>query len=453
MTARKNRNKGRYAFGAVSRAILGAMLAAFFIIAAPERVLAGVDIRNRIEKDARLFSIEVRDAEIADVLRALAHQSGFNIILGDGVEGKVTLSFKDIVFRDALEIIIKAHGLSYTIQNNVFWVGKKVDVTDEMGMEIVRLNYAEPSSAASQIKGVLSASGSAIPDARTSSVILRDVRKNLDAAKRLLGVIDTQTTQVIIEARIVEASSSFSRAIGVQWGGEYAGNRNTVTGSALLPSSGGGRNFAVNLPAASPTSGAGLVIGSLTSRLLLDVELSAAESKGDLKIVSRPKIAVLNNKSATIHSGLTFRVKLTQNVTTGSTTSTITGTTTSGLEEIKTGIDLSVTPQITSDDYILLDISTKKSDPDYTHVVDGIPGVSEKSASTHVIIKDGDTVVIGGLYKTISAEDNKRVPFFADIPLLGSLFRNYYKTHDDEELIVFLTPKIVKYDPKTESVR
>ncbi|MBI5810328.1 MAG: hypothetical protein HZB21_03955 [Deltaproteobacteria bacterium] len=318
-----------------------------------------------------------------------------------------------------------------------------------MAIETVRLNYADPGAAASQLKGVLSLNGSAVPDARTNSLILRDLRKNLDAAKRLINVIDTQTPQVIIEARIVEATSSFSRQLGVQWGGEYAGGRNSITGSALLPSSAGGRNFAVNLPAASPTSGVGLVIGSLTSKLLLDIELSAAESRGQLKIVSKPRIAALNNKPATIHSGLTFRVKLVQNVTTGGTTtdttaSAITGTSTSGIQEIKTGIDLSVTPQITGDEHILLNINTKKSDPDYTHVVDGIPAVTEKSAQTNVLIKDGDTVVIGGLYKAISTDEDKSVPFLSEIPVLGFLFRGNYKTSDNEELILFITPKIVR---------
>ncbi|MCR4287863.1 MAG: hypothetical protein NUW09_07610, partial [Deltaproteobacteria bacterium] len=357
-------------------------------------------IRNRIEKDTRLFSIEVRDADVSDVLRALAEQSGFNIILGEGAEGKISLSFKDIAFKDALEIIIKARGLGYTVQNNVFWVGKQVDLSDEQVMVFVRLNYADPAVAVQQLKGALSAGGTAVADARTNSVILKDLPKNIEAVRRLLVSIDIQTPQVLIEARIVEATTSFTRQLGVQWGGAYTTN-NIIRGSAILPSSSGGRNFAVNLPAAEATSGLGMVIGSISSKLALDIELTAAESKGELKIVSRPKIATLNNKPATIHSGLTFRVKLQGAATTAGTTG---ASATSGLQEIKTGIDLSVTPQISSDGFILLNINTNKSDPDYSHTVDGIPGVSEKSASTHVLIKDGETIVIGGLYKTITSE-------------------------------------------------
>lgn len=402
------------------------------------------DIKTRIENDRRLFSIEVRNAELPDVLRALAHQSGFNIILGEEVRGKVTLSFKDIAFKDALEIIIKANGLTYTIQNNVFWVGKDVDTSDDIRMDIVHLNYADPVIAATKLKGTLGEDGTAVADSRTDSVILRALPGNLAKARKLLEEIDTQTPQVVIEARIVEASSTFAKQIGIQWGGTYTQGSDTLTGSSLLPQSGGSRNFAVNLPAVAPTSGLGVVLGSLSNGLLLDLELSAAESNGDLRIVSSPRITTLNNTPATIHSGLTFRVKITSTLV-GATTTTST-TTTSGLEEIKTGIDLTVTPKISADGFVLLKIDTKKSDPDWSRTVDGIPGVTEKSAQTSVLVKDGDTVVIGGLYKTLSSETTTSVPLLSKLPVLGFLFRSEAREQQDEELLVFITPSIVKRD-------
>ncbi len=399
---------------------------------------------NTLDEEKRLFSIEVRDAEISDVLRALAQQSGLNIILGEGVTGKVSVSFRDIPFRDALEMIIKAHGLTYTIQNNVFWVGKKVDLSDEMRSEIARLNYADPGSAIQQLKGVLSPEGTAFADARTNSIVLRDLPKNLERARDLLKAIDTQTPQVEIEARIVEANSTFAKQLGIQWGATYASGRDFIGGSALLPTSTGDRNFAVNLPASSPTSGLGLILGNISQKVFLDLELSAAETRGELKIVSRPRISTLNNKPATIHSGLTFRVKLTQAIVTGGATTTTTGL--GALEQIKTGIDLTVTPQINADGFIILNISTTKSDPDFSRTVDGIPGVAEKSASTFVLVRDGDTVVIGGLYKTTASEQKGSVPFLADVPVLGYLFRSDSRDSQHEELLVFITPKIVNHD-------
>lgn len=411
------------------------------------------DIRSAIEGDTRVFSIEVRDAEVRDVLNALAQQSGINIITGEGVEGKVTLSFKEIRFHDALEIIIKASGLTYTIQNNVFWVDKEVDLSEDITTDIVRLNYADPDEAVAKLDGVLSDNGRAFADRRTNSVVVRDLDKNLARAREILLAVDTRTPQVVIEARIVEATSNFTRQLGVQWGGTYSSGGDVVTGSHLLPESTGDRSFAVNLPATNPTSGLGVIIGSISNNLLLDLEISAAESKGDLRIVSRPRISTMNNKPASIHSGLTFRVKLSQAIleegTAGGAAITSTAGTLAGLEEIKTGIDLTVTPQVAPDGYILLNIETSKSDPDFTNEVDGIPGVAEKSANTNVLIKDGDTVVIGGLYKTITTEDDNWVPYLANLPVIGSLFRSTSRSRQNEELLVFITPKIVKYNSNT----
>ncbi|MEK6531725.1 MAG: type IV pilus secretin PilQ [Deltaproteobacteria bacterium] len=426
--------------------------AALASLSVPCPSFSAEDSINR-RTDERLYSIEVREADMGDVLRALAQQSGLNIILGEGVEGKVSLSFKDVPFKDALDMIIKAHGLMYSVQSNVLWIGKKVDLTDEMVLEIVRLNYAEPSTVLGQLKGALSTGGASYADTRTNSVIIKDLPKNIEIAKRLINSIDVQIAQVSIEARIVEASSSFIRQFGVQWGGSYASGRDSLTGSSLLPASTGDRNFAINLPAANPTAGLGIVIGNLSDNLFLDLELSAAESRGELKIVSRPRISTLNNKAATIHSGLTFRVKTSSSSgdtgTTTTTTTTSTGTT-SGIEEIKTGIDLSVTPQISDNGHILLNISTNKSDPDYSHTVDGIPGITEKSASTYVLVKDGDTVVIGGLYKSITSDEDNSVPYLSKIPLIGGIFKSTSKGFEDEELLVFITTRIVRLGSTAE---
>ena len=414
--------------------------------------LVSAELNPRIATDdsqERLFSIEVREAEISDVLRALAQQSRLNIILGEGVTGKVSVSFRNIPFQDAMEMIIKANGLMYTVQNNILWVGKKVDVSDEMKVEIVKLNNADPTVAVQQLKGIISESGTAFADQRTNSIIIRDLPRNITKSRNLLTALDTQAAQVVIEARIVEATNNFARQIGVRWGPTYTGS-NTLGGSALLPDTPtGDRNFAVNLPATNPTSGLGIVVGSISGKLILDLELSAAETRGELKIVSSPKIATVDNRPATIHSGLTFRVKLSQAIVTGgATTTTTTSGDLGGLEEIKTGIDLTVTPKISDDGFVFLNINTQKSDPDFSRTIDGIPGVAEKSASTFVIVKDGETVVIGGLYRTVASEQKNAVPFLSRIPVLGHLFSSTAKDEQHEELLVFITPKIVKYEKR-----
>lgn len=431
-----------------------ALFAFVLLVIAP--CLASAQPISRIAaqtSEERLFSIEVREAELSDVLRALARQSGLNIILGEGVAGKVSVSFRNIPFDKAMEMIIKANGLMYTVQNDILWIGKKVDMADEMRVEIIRLNNADPAVAVQQLKGIVSETGTAFADQRTNSIILRDLPRNIDQAKRLLTALDTQASQVVIEARIVEASNSFARQIGVRWGPTYTG-RNSISGSDLLPETpSGDRNFAVNLPATNPTSAIGLVVGSLSDKLFLDLELSAAESRGDLKIISSPRISTVNNRPATIHSGLTFRVKISQAIVTGTGTTTTTTSTTEdlgGLEEIKTGIDLTVTPQISDDGFVMLDINTQKSDPDFSRTIDGIPGVAEKSASTFVLVKDGETAVIGGLYRTLSSSQKNAVPYLSKIPLLGFLFKGSARDEQHEELLVFITPKIVKYENTVE---
>ncbi|MEK6791039.1 MAG: type IV pilus secretin PilQ [Deltaproteobacteria bacterium] len=419
-------------------------LAAYFTLSS---VAFAVDAREGV-KDDRPFSIEVRDAELTDVLRALAQQSGLNLIIGEGVSGKTSLSFKDIPFKDALEMIIKANNLTYTIQNNVFWVGAKVDTSDEITAEIILLNHAEPATVVERLKGTLSADGAAFPDTRTNSVLVRDLPRNLPRIRSLIKVIDRQTAQVVIEARIVEASNNFTRQLGFHWGGSYVSGSNVAGGSSMLPMTGDAPNFAVSLPTSATAAGVNLVLNSLASNLSLDLQLLAAQSRGELRIISRPRIATLNNKAATIHSGLTFRVKLNQFPT---TTGGVATNTTTGIQEIKTGIDLTVTPRISSDGMILLGISTTKSDPDFGHIVDGIPGVTEKSASTSVLVRDGETIVIGGLYKNITSDQTDAVPFLENIPLLGNMFKSNTRTQLDEELLVFITPTIMNNDnPNTE---
>ena len=425
------------------------------------------NIKAKIEGDTTIFTIEVADADVKDVLRALAKQNNLNIIVAEGITAKATFSFDKIAFKDALEIITKAHGLNYAIQNNVLWIGKKEDIAmagEDPVIEIIQLNYSKAADAVAQLKGVLSAKGSVVPDSRKNALILRDIKKNIEDAKLLIKSLDTRTMQVVIEARIIEAQSNFARDLGVQWGAAYsATNRdnftsgfgstgtappNTLTPSGFIGS--GGRfssqpNFAVNLPASGtvgPVGALGFSFGTLTGDpLLLDLRISAGERNGQLKIVSQPKVTTLNNYAATIHSGLNFKVRITT-----TTTTTIGSTTGTGLQDINTGIDLVVTPQITADGFINLNIIASKSDPDFGRSVDGIPGVTEKKAVTSVLVKDGETTVIGGLYKSASSDAENSIPYLSKIPILGWLFKSNSKTSDSEELLVFITPRIVKYE-------
>src|SRR3990167_7538253 len=182
------------------------------------------NIKARIEGDTTTFTIEVRDAELKDVLRAVAKENNLNIIVGEDVTGKATFSFDRITLKDALDIITKANGLNYVIQNNVLWIGKKEDIAkagEDIVLEIVQLNYAKAADLAVQVKGVLSERGSAVADSRKNALILRDAKKNIEDIKLLIKSLDTRTTQVVIEARIIEVQNNFARDLGVQWGAAY----------------------------------------------------------------------------------------------------------------------------------------------------------------------------------------------------------------------------------------
>ena len=398
--------------------------------------------------NSKLISLEARDADVKDVLRALAKQSGVNIIISENVDGAVTVSFDNISIQDALEIILRANKLAFVEHNNVVWIDEQESLAksgEGMTTKIIKLNYANSKEMVTQVKGVLNPTGTVTADLRTNSLIIKDIPAGIQEAESLLKALDTKTLQVVIEARIVEASSNFSKELGVKWGGEGNIGEASLTGVTALGATSNGSNFAVSLPSADITGGVGLVIGSIGDSLLLDMELTAGERDGKLRIVSRPKITTTNNKPATIHSGLTFRIRTAESTTTTEGSEFTSAT----LEEIKTGINLTVTPQISSDNSVLLKIEADKSDPDFSRALDGIPGVTEKSASTTVLVKDGETTVIGGLYRSTSSSQDDKVPFFSEIPLLSWLFKSHKEQIDNEELLIFITPHILRDSDST----
>lgn len=395
------------------------------------------------QDEERLFSLEFRDEEIRNVLKILAQESGRNIVIPDSVAGKITLSLDKITLKDALDVILKSHGLGYVSEKGVIRIVKlsEVEVSgEELSIEVFTMNYARASDLVSQVKGVLSPRGTVSVDARTNSFIIKDAKKGIEDAILLIGKLDTQTPQILIEARIIEANSNFSRSLGIQWGGNYASGGNTITGGASLGTAPSGNNFAVNLPASGATSGIGMSIGSLSNNLVLDVQLSAAEKNGQIKIVSTPKVTTVNNKPAKVSGGETFYIKSTSATVASSTTPT----NASLLTQISAVTSLIVTPQVSADGHILLAVETSRDEPDFSKVVDGVPGIITKSATTTVLVRDGETTVIGGLYKNSKGVTETSVPFLSRIPVIGWLFKSRDRVEGNEELLIFITPRIIK---------
>lgn len=421
----------------------------------------------------RLFSMEFRDVEIRDVLRALGQEAGLNIIVGEEVTGKATLSFRQVTVDNALEAILRSRGLTSLRQGNIIWVVPAGDKVEE-GMEIrtFSFNYATPKELTNALKPATSKAGSLIVDERTNMLIAKDFPRNLDRVTALLAKLDTVTPQIMIEARIVETTKSFAQQLGIQWGGAYyrdaahgtalpyrfpntaitsgtgkaAGPSGIVGSSGTTTSSASGQigdNFAVNLPISIDPYGAiGLTLGSIGNFFQLGVKLSAMEDSGMGKILSNPRIMTLNNGEAKISSGVKIPI---QTVTTGTTTTSTAGSTsTTGIQTIDAFLRLTVTPQVTSDQRVLMKLETEKDEPDWNRQVQGIPTIISRKANSTLMVMDGETIVIGGILQRSESDLEHGVPVLSRIPLLGRLFRSDLKNDSQTELLIFITPRILQ---------
>ncbi len=415
------------------------------------------------------ITIDMQDADIINVIRLMGDVSGKNVVIGEDVKGKVTVKLKNVPWDQALDVVLKTKDLGREERGGIIRVvpQAKLDAEREARFKLqderekklpttVRLipvNYAIAQQLTPQVKELLSARGKVTFDARTNVIIVEDIRDNLDQAERLVRTLDTQTPQVLIEARMVEGTTSFTRALGIQWGGglffsqrggnptglvfpnnvglvggadDAAGLNGTATPGVFFPS-----NFAVNLPAQNVNSGVGLNLGSVGNFGFVNARLTAAEASGQAKIISAPRITTLNNTRARITQGTDITVPIvSQNQLT--------------VQTVKAALELDVTPHVTADGSILMAIKLTNNVPDFSQQVgQGVPPVSTKEAETEMLVQDGDTAVIGGIYTRNTAENYAQTPFLGSIPILGWLFKNSTESDTRSEMLVFITPRIV----------
>lgn len=414
-------------------------------------------------------TIDIQDADIVNVVRLIGDVSGKNVVVGEEVKGKVTVKLKNVPWDQALDVVLKTKDLGQETKGGIIRVvpQAKLDAEREARLKLqderekklpttVRLipvNYAVAKELTPQVKELLSARGKVTQDERTNVIIVEDIRDNLDQAERLVRTLDTQTPQVLIEARMVEGTTTFTRALGIQWGGGlffsqrggnptglvFPNNVGVVGGADSVGALGGQAtpgvffppNFAVNLPAQNVTSSVGVNLGSIGNFGFVNARLSAAESSGQAKIISSPRITTLNNKRARITQGTDITVPIvTQNQLTVST--------------VTAALELDVTPHVTADGSILMAIKLTNNVPDFSQQVgQGVPPVATKEAETEMLVKDGDTAVIGGIYTRNTAENYQQTPFLGSIPILGWLFKNSNESDTRTEMLVFITPRIV----------
>lgn len=422
----------------------------------------------------RLISLDLQDADIDSALRIIAEVSNLNIVAGDGVSGKVTLKLVDVPWDQALEVILKSQGLDKVLKGNVLRVApvdklreeresfKEAQVAEEelepLSVKYIRVSYAKASEITALVETILTERGTVAFDERSNQLVVKDVAKGLKNVTELIKKVDLRTPQILLETQIVEASRALSRELGSELGFQYIQSPATGNGTGLnFPSAisvggsadptGGGITGSAFPIASSATLGSAITMlfDSADGTKSLSARLSQLEQEGEVRIISKPAVATTNNKPAEIKSVEKFRVKLPNgglSIATGSGAQS-SGSGDSATQTIEAGIVLNVTPQASPDYYILLDIKAKSSSFG-AKSVDGIPNEIERSASSSVLVSSGQTFALGGIYKITEQDRIAGVPFFKDIPVLGTFFRSVTTENADEELLFFITPRIVE---------
>jgi type IV pilus secretin PilQ/predicted competence protein len=423
----------------------------------------------------RLISLDLQDADIDSALRIIAEVSNLNIVASDGVVGKVTLKLVDVPWDQALEVILKSHGLDKVLEGNVLRVApvdklrderesfKQARVAEEelepLSVKYIRVSYAKASEIKTLVETVISERGTVAFDERSNQLVVKDTKKGLQNVTELIKKVDLRTPQILLETQIVEAGRNLSRKLGAELGFQYIQSPATGNGTGLnfpaaisMGGSADTTNPRSNTGSAFPVESTSL-LGSAVTMLFdsadgtksLALRLSQLEQEGQVRIISKPAVATTNNKPAEIKSVEKYRVKLPNG---GLSIASGSGATSSGSGDVATqtieaGIVLNVTPQASPDYYILLDIKAKSSSFG-SERVDGIPNEIERSASSSVLVSSGQTFALGGIYKITELDSVAGVPFLKDIPVLGTFFRSNITEHKDEELLFFITPRIVE---------
>jgi len=409
------------------------------------------------------ISMDFKDGDLQDIFRLFADISGLNVVVNPGVSGKVTLKLTEIPWDQALDLILKTNGLGYQREDNVIRIAKLTDLqkeeqerrkladeaelAGELSEVLKPISYARAKDLSDVIKksGAISRRGSIQVDERTNTIIIKDLPRFLERSKALINELDRPTRQVEIEARIVVTTRNFSREVGIQWGflnkesplygtsrGSAFPNTMTVGGAAdatnVGPTVG---QYVVNLPATAPTSGIGVSMGNILGSFNLDAALGALERQGRGRILSTPKITTQDNQEATIKQGLQFPILVEQN-------NTVT------LVYKDATLTLKVTPQITEAGTVILNVTLENNAADFSRTVRGAPSIQVQEAKTVVLVNDGETAVVGGVYKSQEDRGRNDTPLLSKIPLLGYLFRSRTWRSENQELLLFITPHIVK---------
>lgn len=393
------------------------------------------------------ISLNFKDADLKDVFRLFHEITGYNIVLDPAVSGSLTIVLENVPEDQALDIILKNNGLDKVFENNVVRIAstqklaqeaasrKSLLEAQELEQEPItftrKLSYAKAKDAVPIIKKIMSKRGDVIMDDRTNTLIITDLLDRKEPISRLIDNLDEQTPQVTIEARIVETDREFERDLGIKWGVHAVANNETGTQTKWAFPHTGSVGYDVNLPAAATAGSLGINFGNVLDTFKINATLDAFELNGDVKVLSAPRIATQNNQKATIEQGTQIPVV--------STTATQIN-----VEFISASLKLEVTPQITRENTIIMDLKVDNSSPDFVNRVGDVPPILTERASTQILVADGGTAVIGGIFKLNDSVTQAGVPGLSKIPGLGWLFRNKSVNRKNTELLIFITPRITR---------
>lgn len=415
------------------------------------------------------LTLNFQNIEVRAVLQLIADFTGMNLVASDTVQGSITLRLESVPWDQALDLVLKTKGLGKRQMGSVLLVAPADEIAarEKVEMEAVRqveelaplvteyiqLNYAKASNISSLLtsdQGLLSERGSAVVDERTNTLLMKDTGSNLERIREVIAMLDVPVRQVLIEARIVIAATSVGKELGVKWGGAgyrasgnsatyWGGKQQTIAeGNQILFSGNSSDVSSIDLAAANmvnfgatASNASTFAVGYQTADYLLDLELSAIETDGKAEIVSQPRVITADGQTASIESGQEIPY---QEASSSGATSV----------SFKPAVlKLEVTPQITPDDRIIMDLAINQ-DSIGEWTATGVPTIDTNSVRTQVLVDNGETVVLGGIFRSEEINSISKTPFFGDLPLIGALFRHSNYSSEKNELLVFITPRLVK---------
>lgn len=427
---------------------------------------------KRLAYSGEKLSLNFQDIDVRSVLQLIADFTNLNLVASDTVQGNITLRLQNVPWDQALDLVLKTKGLDKRQVGNVLLVApadeiaarerqeletqKQIAELAPLRRELVQVNYAKAADIAKLFQSVTSGEenaderGSITVDERTNNIIAFQTQERLDELRRIVAQLDIPVRQVMIEARIVEANVDYDKSLGVRWGGAFYGDdkwsvygkdgaRSIDDGQVFLPGTDEVGEFEledgtapvpfVDMGALNSTSGLG--IGFLTDSVMLDLQLSAMEKTGNGEIISQPKVVTSDKETAKILKGSEIPYQ----------EASSSGATSTSFKEA--ALSLEVTPQITPDNRIIMEVKVTKDAPDFANALNGVPPINKNEVNAKVLVSDGETIVIGGVFSNTQIKSVDKVPFLGDLPFLGRLFRRDMVADSKSELLVFLTPRIL----------